>query len=85
MTAALQDGEAHMPILATLDTHEAHARRHAPGGELNATDRSGIFRRVATIHGVTPQDVADAVDWRRAMIKHLSKLPARAAITRGIE
>lgn len=54
MTATLQDGEAHMPILATLDTHEAHARRHVPGGELNATDRSGIFRRVATIHGVTP-------------------------------
>jgi hypothetical protein len=45
------------PILASFKKHHAAAARHCVGGVPLAEDLKGIYRRVASEHGATPEDV----------------------------
>ena len=44
-------------LFATLADLIRTAEHHAPGGTLLADDMTGLYRRAATIHGCTPDDV----------------------------
>ena len=45
------------PILQDLDELIAAAQRGAPGGVLTSDDMAGLFRRIGSRHGCTPDDV----------------------------
>ena len=45
------------PILQDLDELIAAAKRGAPGGVLTINDMAGIYRRIGSRHGCTPDDV----------------------------
>lgn len=45
------------PILQDLDDLIAQAERGVPGGVLKSNDMVGLFRRVGSRHGCTPDDV----------------------------
>lgn len=50
------------PIFATYDSHKSAAERHTPGGVLLEEDLIGLRKRVASIHGITPDDLKRWVD-----------------------
>ena len=43
-------------LLADFDARAEVARRHAVGGVLSKEDLHGLYRRVASNHGCTPED-----------------------------
>lgn len=45
------------PILRDLDELIATAQRGAPGGVLTSDDMAGLFSRIGSRHGCTPDDV----------------------------
>lgn len=45
------------PIFADLDARADFARFHAIGGILSGDDWAGLYRRVASVHGCTPDDI----------------------------
>jgi hypothetical protein len=51
-------------ILATYDQHARDARKVSPGGVLMRADILGIWKRVANIHGTTPEAVRELVENR---------------------
>jgi len=51
-------------ILATYDQHARDARKVLAGGVLLRPDLVGIWRRVANIHSITPEQVRDLVENR---------------------
>lgn len=51
-------------ILSTYDQHARDARKVTPGGNLTRADIIGIWKRVANIHGTTPEVVRELVESR---------------------
>lgn len=54
-------------IIDELARRERIARRHVPFGVLTPADHRGIYRRVASITGTTPEAVANLRDLHRAL------------------
>ena len=52
------------PIFEDFDTRAAVARRHAVGGVLSAEDLHGLYRRVASNNGCTPEDAKRWIEGR---------------------
>lgn len=50
------------PIFKTWDARKREAERHTPGGVLLEADLIGLRKRVASIHGITPEDLKRWVD-----------------------
>ena len=52
------------PLFEDFDARAAIARRHAVGGVLSADDLQGLYRRVASNHGCTPNDAKRWIEAR---------------------
>ena len=52
------------PLFEDFDTRAAVARRQAVGGVLSAEDLAGLYRRVASNHGCTPNDAKRWIEAR---------------------
>jgi len=51
-------------LFEDFDKRAAIARKHAIGGVLSAADLIGLYRRVATDHGCTPDDAKRWIEGR---------------------
>lgn len=52
------------PLFEDFDARAEIARRHAVGGVLSETDKQGLYRRVASNHGCTPEDAKRWIEAR---------------------
>ena len=52
------------PLFEDFDTRAAVARRHAVAGHLSSEDLNGIYRRVASNNGCTPEDAKRWIEGR---------------------
>lgn len=52
-------------LLADFDTRATEARRHTAGGVLSDVDKHGLYRRVASNHGCTPEDAKRWIEGRK--------------------
>lgn len=53
------------PLFEDFDARASEARRHAVGGVLSSADKQGLYRRVATNNGCTPEDAKQWIEGRK--------------------